>query len=103
MYSYIIHRNLSNHGTEESVVICEVSSFQGWVWYIMVGASVAYIQYYVYTIWCLYMYFANFANFESFAKFISVKILTATVQYMTSVCSRNYFNEISKKQQFVKN
>ena len=30
--------------------------------------------------------FVNFANFESFTKFISVKILTATVRYTSSAC-----------------
>ena len=39
----------------------------------------------------------NFVNFESFAKFISVKILMATVLYMEQRAGlQNYFNEISK-------
>ena len=41
--------------------------------------------------------FANFANFDSSVKFISVKILTATVQYMSSVRVREIISTKLKK------
>ena len=61
------------------------------IWVLSIKQRLHCIPYGAYISWAF-----NFANFESFVKFISAKILTAMVRYMSSTCiheiiSMNFF------------